>query len=278
MNIRRLFSPTAFFLLLCATSVAAQVLDAIPNIGTNLIERARHSECLADAEKSPPDGFEKAMAWRDSSGSAASYHCVAAALFYLGRQAEAADRFELLGLSMRAADPTVRARVLDQAGIAWLAARETERAHAVLTAAIGIAPTEPDFYVDRSAVLAQAENYWEAIDDLNKALELEPRYAIALAFRAAAYRYVGSLDLATDDAEQAVRLAPTLAEGWLERGILNRIKGNDAGARADWLRVLIIDADGPAGDAARANIERLELKLDQKPAELPTRQRRSWLP
>ena len=43
------------------------------------------------------------------------------------------------------------------------------------------------------------------------------------------------------------------------------------GARADWLRVLVIDADGLAGDAARANIERLEFNLGEQPANLPAR-------
>ena len=56
------------------------------------------------------------------------------------------------------------------------------------------------------------------------------------------------------------------AEAWLEHGIIMRLRGNDKGARAAWLQVLLLDPDGPAGDVARANIERMELKLDDKPA------------
>jgi regulator of sirC expression with transglutaminase-like and TPR domain len=96
---------------------------------------------------------------------------------------------------------------------------------------------------------------------------------MAYAFRAAAYRYVDSLDLALDDAERAVQIGPELPEGWLERGILRRIKGNIAGARADWLRVLVLEPEGLAGDTARANIERLELSLTNEPANLPARKR-----
>ena len=55
-----------------------------------------------------------------------------------------------------------------------------------------------------------------------------------------------------------------------------RLKGNDKGARYAWLQVLLLDPDGPAGDVARANIERMELKLgdESAPAPASTRRRR----
>ena len=247
----------------------AQRLRATPDLATSPAEIARYQGCLATAEKTPDEGFEQAMAWRDTTGSNAAKHCVAVALFYLGQPAVAADRLEKLAIDMRAAPPEVRARMLSQAGTAWSVANEPERANAAISSAIEIAPELADLYVDRASVLAQVQNYWEAIDDLNKALDLQPGYGVALAFRAAAYRYVDSFDLALDDAEQAVRAAPDLPEGWLERGILRRLKGDLNGARADWLRVLVLDPDGDAGDTARANIERLEYRLDDKPANLP---------
>jgi tetratricopeptide (TPR) repeat protein len=259
---------TLFVLALLALSIApaaAQRLEPTPDLATSPAEIAQYQKCLQGAEKTPEQGFEDAMAWRDASGSNAAKHCVAVALFNLGQPAVAADRLEQLGIQMRAAPPEIRARLLSQAGTAWSVAEERERANAAITTAIEIAPKLPDLYVDRAMVLADAQNYWEAIDDLNRALDLQPRYGMALALRAAAYRYVDSLDLAMDDAEAAVRMEPDLPEGWLERGILRRIKGNVKGARADWLQVLVLDADGAAGDAARANIERLEYHLDDKP-------------
>jgi len=47
----------------------------------------------------------------------------------------------------------------------------------------------------------------------------------------------------------------------LERGILRRLKGDDAGARADWLMVLSLAPDGPASDAARTNLEKMDVKV-----------------
>lgn len=256
-------------LMLTAIPAAAQDLKPIPDLASNPEEIDRYQQCLQLAAKRPSDGFESAMEWRDSTGSNAARQCVAVALYYLGNYQEAANQLEELAIDMRAAPAELRARLLSQAGTAWDMAKNLERANADVTTAIQIAPKLADLYVDRSMILAEAKNYWEAIDDLNKALDLQPGYGIALAFRAAAYRYVDSLDLAEQDANEAVRVAPDLPEGWLERGIDRRLKGNLKGARADWLQVLVLDPNGPAGDAARANIEKLELHLDDAPANQP---------
>ena len=77
-----------------------------------------------------------------------------------------------------------------------------------------------------------------------------------------------------EDANRAVELNPRLPDAWLERGILNRHKNDIRAARRDFLQVLVLDAEGPAGDAARANIERMELKLDNQPAPAPARRPR----
>ncbi|MFM8800189.1 MAG: hypothetical protein ACKOEE_06480, partial [Tagaea sp.] len=101
---------------------------------------------------------------------------------------------------------------------------------------------------------------WEAIDDLDRAVDLAPERGDIYALRAAAYRRVEALDLAAQDAERAVELAPRAAESWLERGIVNRLKGDKPAARRDFRQVLLLDPDGETGDAARANIERMELE------------------
>jgi len=274
----RWFLPLIAFLTL-ATPAHAQPLEPMPaltQLGAG--NASTYRACFEQIAADPANAFEQAMMWRDQGGGIPARHCVAAALVALGQPAEAALRLEELGLTARSAPTAVRARLLSQAGQAWLAARQNERAHAALTTAIDGAPELPDLYVDRAVTLAAARNYWEAIDDLNRALDLQPRYGIALAMRASAYRFIDSLDLAMDDAEEAVRAAPGLPEAYLERGILRRLRGDIAGARADWLRVLVIEPDGDAGDAARANIERLELRLDETPAALPPKPGRRWLP
>jgi tetratricopeptide (TPR) repeat protein len=188
------------------------------------------------------------------------------ALATAGHFEDAADRLERLANQMRTRPPGLRAEVLAQAARAWLDADQVERANAVITAAIDLAPRDAELFVDRAEILAAARNYWEAIDDLNRVLDIDANRIDALIFRASAYRYVDAIDLAFDDADRAVALAPQNAEAWLEHGIIMRLKGNDKAARYDWLQVLLLDPDGAAGDVARANIERMELKLDDKPA------------
>ncbi|MBI3453696.1 MAG: hypothetical protein HY057_12875, partial [Rhodospirillales bacterium] len=227
----------------------------------------RYETCLARAAREPAEAFEDALAWADIDGGDAARHCATVALLNQGHAKAAAERLETLAARMRAAPARLRADVLAQAGQAWLAAPDPARAYAALSAAIDFAPGNPDLWIDRAETLAAAANYWEAIDDLNKAIDLNPRRGDAFAFRAAAYRYVDSLELAADDAERAVEFSPRLPEAWLERGIVRRLKGDIRGARADWLQVLLLDAEGPAGDVARANIERMELKIDPKPVD-----------
>ena len=93
-------------------------------------------------------------------------------------------------------------------------------------------------------------NYWEAIDDLNKAIELDRRRADALHVPRRRLPAGQRATLAMEDANRAVELNPRLPDAWLERGILNRHKNDIRAARRDFLQVLVLDADGPAGDAA----------------------------
>ncbi len=45
--------------------------------------------------------------------------------------------------------------------------------------------------------------FFDAIDDLNRVLDRSPKRVDALIYRASAYRQLGSLDLALDDATRA---------------------------------------------------------------------------
>jgi Flp pilus assembly protein TadD len=73
-------------------------------------------------------------------------------------------------------------------------------------------------------------------------------------------------DLALEDAERAVALAPGNLNARLERGILYRLKGRDGEARADWLKILELAPDGEPARLARENIERLDVRPDREGA------------
>jgi tetratricopeptide (TPR) repeat protein len=265
----------AILAVLTAAPALAQTYRQVPRLPPGMTaEGARYERCLEQAVKNPADAFEEALAWIAQGGAEAARHCAAVALLHNGQPEAAAVRLEQLAQDMRLQPPARRAEVLAQSGRAWLEGRNATRAVAALTSALELAPANPEIWIDRAEAYAEAANYWEAIDDLNKAIDLDRGRADAYTFRASAYRLVNEQTLAMEDANRAVELNPRLPDAWLERGILNRYKNDIRAARRDFLQVLVLDAEGPAGDAARANIERMELKLDNEPAPAPARRRR----
>ena len=106
------------------------------------------------------------------------------------------------------------------------------------------------------------EQYFEAIDDLNRALDLSPRRIDALLVRASTYRYLGQLDLARDDVERALAIDPEHPDALLEHGVIARAAGDKNAARQDFLTVLKLTSEGPAGDAARLNLEAMDVRVE----------------
>ena len=229
---------------------------------TRIDHPREYMACMKLAREAPEEGYESALTWASQGGGEAARHCAAAALIELGRYGEAAERLERLAREASAAAVKLRPALLAQSGQAWLLAGKPERARAVQSAALELEPDNVELLIDRSITLADVANYWEALDDLNRAQELAPDRAEVLVLRASAYRYLDSLGLARDDVDRALALDPGNPDGLLERGILRRLAGDTVGARADWIRVLALAPNGPAGDAARANLEKLDVKAD----------------
>jgi tetratricopeptide (TPR) repeat protein len=114
--------------------------------------------------------------------------------------------------------------------------------------------------IDRSQSRAGQKNYTGAIEDLNRAIKLENRLADAFVFRASAYRHLNKLKNALADVEHALTLQPEHPDGLLERGNLRRLREDAIGARKDWLTLIRKKPKSAAAEAARINLERLDLK------------------
>jgi tetratricopeptide (TPR) repeat protein len=227
---------------------------------TSAEARGEYDRCLARAARDPEGAYEDAMNWaRARGGGDPALHCAAIALYAQSSFRMSAAAFTELAETTRDRRPGIRANLVSQAGHAWMIAGVPANALAAFDAALDIAPDEAIFHADRAEALSALGQDWDAIDALNRASELEPRRGETYAMRAAAYRKVDTLDLALEDANRAVDLAPKLPEAWLERGIVKRLKNDKNGARRDFREVLLLDADGAVGDAARENIERMEL-------------------
>lgn len=248
--------------LLAAIAVDAgarpPVVQAPGPLGFDLQEVDPYERCAARARNAPLAGFNEAEAWRARGGGDPARHCAALALLHGGEPGLAAEALEALDRDMRLRPAALRAQVLAQAARAWQAAGEAGHALDAIARAVALRPADMDLRIDRAELLAEAGRLWEAVDELDAVLERNPASALALAMRAAARRRLDAPELARDDVARALAADPRLAEAWLESGILNRQAGRLDAARRDWLQVLVLDADGPAGDAARAQIEALE--------------------
>ena len=255
----RFWGSALLFSLLAAApggaALAQQKYEVIDHAG-------EYRACMMLARRNPQDALASALTWARKAGGQAAEHCVAVALLGLEHYAEAARRFEALADTMEDRPNSLRAEVLGQAGQAWVLADDLEQAHSAQSAALTFNPKNHELWVDRALTLALAENYWEAIDDLNEAESLAPNRPDILIFRASAYRYVDALELALEDAERGLSLDPVNPEGLLERGLIQRLKGDEAGAREDWLRVVSLAEGSPSADAARENLAQLDVKVE----------------
>ena len=229
---------------------------------------ATYDGCLIMARETPERGFEFAVMWLGLGGGEPARHCQAVALIGLNEFGEAATRLEEMAEDSTAST-VVRAGLLAQAGQAWLLEGELERAYSAQTTALGLLPLidrhRLEILVDRAETLAAAQNYWEALDDLNDVIAVDPDNADALAFRASAYRYVDAPNLALEDADRALKADPKNVGALLERGILNQLHNKKAAARRDWLQAIQLAPDSPAAAAARANIEALDVNVEKVP-------------
>ncbi len=251
----------AVLLLAAISAMAAMNAPAARAVADEAADpSAQYEDCLLQVEAAPDEAYERAMSWAALDGGAPAEHCAAVALIALGQYVEAGKRLEALANRLaRSGEPDLSLHALAQAGNAWLLAGDLERAYAVQTTALEQAPDNVELRVDRAVTLAAAANYGDALADLDRALQLAPGRPDILVYRASARRYLGDTTGALEDVEQALALDPDNPEGLLERGILRRLANDLDGARADWQRAATLAEGLPTGDAAQANIAKLEL-------------------
>ena len=223
------------------------------------VDAKRYANCVALAKSKPSDGWEAALTWIGEGGGDPARHCGAVALIGLRQYKEAAQRLEDLARTSHA-DPAVRAGMLGQAGQARILDGDPSRAYADQTTALQLAPDTPDLLIDRAESLALAKQWKDAIADLDRALVAQPERADALTYRATAKRMSGDLAGAARDIAHALEIDGNSADAWLESGNVKQLSGDSAGAHRDWQQVLRVTTTGAAADAARANLEKLDVK------------------
>ncbi len=220
----------------------------------------RYTACMLLARKDAGQAQSAARDWHAKGGGVPAMHCLSVALLSLGYYAQAAENMEALARGDHKLSAALRSDLYGQAGNAWNIAGKPGRALRAQSAALKLKPDDADLLIDRGITLAGSARYWDALDDLNRALEIAPGRVEALVFRAAAWRKLGSLELAEEDIDRALLRAPENRSALLERGLIFEVNGDLAAARAAWLLMLDLAPDGPLTEAARGNLERIDVK------------------
>lgn len=223
-----------------------------------LDHEAEYSACMQLARQEPQAAEESARAWHDLGGGDPALHCIAVALIGQQRFAEAAENLETLAANMKEPIARLQSEMLAQAGQAWMLADNSSRAVNAQTKGLSYAPDNIELLIDRAITYATREEFWEAVDDLDRAYGMDRGRTDVLVLRASAYRRLEAVELALDDLNRALDIDPGYPEGLLERGIVHRMMGNDAAARQDWTQIVSTVPGTPAAEIARRNLEILQ--------------------
>ena len=244
---------TAWFALGGPEAEAASEALPLPPDTPRLADGPEYERCLALLRQDPEGARALAEGWQATGGGEGARHCAALALLALGEAERAADRLEQLARTS-VGSGAARAAVFAQAGQAWMLANQAGRAFATATMGLTLTPTDADLLLDRAVALGTLGRYAEALEDLDRVAALDADRAEAWVFRAAALRHLNRMDQAATAAARALELTPDNAEALLERGIIRQMRGDTAGARADWQRAVALAPDSPAADLAEQNL------------------------
>ncbi len=263
-----------------AISIAILMLAASPDNAyaqpNEQEDEQRYARCVDTAQRAPDRGINQALVWQLDGGGVPARHCEALGLFFAGEYAESAIRLEGIAEDMRigrgmpvrgdertTATASMLADTYRQAANAWLRGSELERAESAIEQALAIVPENTALQLsireDRAYIAAAAEDFLLALEDLDLVYRSDRKRTDLLLFIASAARALGEHDRAESALTQYLDAFPDDPSAYLELGNLKDAVGNAEQARAAWVKVLTLVQSGPDADAARANIERLDV-------------------
>ena len=247
-------------------------LAALASLGTSAAyaanpDAAHYQRCVLQVAQNPTAALEAAKSWEAEAGGVPAGHCEALALLALKRPEEAAARLESLSMERSSFDDALRADLMAQAGNAWMVAGKADKALTDLGNAINRAGggsissnALAGFYSDRARAHLLRGEQTEAQSDLDHSIALSPS-PLALTLHARLRRQARDGRGATADISRALALDPNFSEAILERGRLSASIGNIKAARADFLKVVMMEKQGgDVADAARQEIAAMDVK------------------
>lgn len=230
-------------------------------------DAAHYQRCVLQVAQNASAALEAAKSWEAEEGGGPAGHCEALALLALKQPADAATRLEALAIAPGDYDAVLRADLYAQAGNAWLLDEKPDKALDDLSTAIDRASNARPaanimalYYCDRARAHLLRSERVEARSDLDHSIALSPT-ALALTLHAQVLREMKDGRGAIADLSRALLLDPNFTQAILERGRLAAMNGDVKTARADFLKVAMTEKEGDLADAARQEIQALDVEL-----------------
>ena len=262
-------------MLLPALALAALQTPAAPAPPSG---NDRLRACVALVRTAPQQAATEAQAWLEETGAprAMARRCLGLAFAAQEQWAAAATVYEQAAQDAERANNAGRAGFRAQAGNAWLAAGEAQRALQALDAAL----TTPGLdqaqrgqaLLDRAraqVALGQADR---ARADIDSALQLVPGDSFAWYLSAALARRSNALVRAATDIARARQLSPDDPDILLLAGTIMGQGGNMNEAYALYRRVVELAPDSEAGRQAAASLATVREFEEDAPAAAPPAQ------
>ncbi len=231
---------------------------------------ARYRECSGLVSTSPERAVDTANAWLIQGGDLYARACLGLAYTALDRWAPAATVYEQAAQDADASNDPGRAGFRAQAGNAWLAAGEAQRAIQSLDAALTTAGLDQQqrgqALLDRARAQVALARPDRARADLDIALQLVPGDGFAWYLSAALARRTGDLVRAASDIARARQLSPDDPDILLLAGTIIGQGGNMNEAYALYRRVVELAPDSEAGRQAAASLATVREFEEDAPA------------
>jgi len=168
---------------------------------TSPSESPQLKKCLQRADDLPDMAAAEADIWIKKGGGNEAHLCRAFAQANRGMHADAAREFWLLAAFYDKQESSRAISMHNMSGQEFLQDKDIKNAEAQFISALKIAPDNVDSLIGRAQTLMANEKYWEALDDLTRALKIKPDSIEALRQRGSVWTHLSNDKNAQEDFE-----------------------------------------------------------------------------
>ena len=225
-------------------------------------DEIRYHRCLDTAEQDPASAAEKANRWLMDGNNFMARECLGIADANQGHWSDAATAFEGAARDAEMAKDDRAAPDWSEAGNAWLAAGQPDKAIAAFGAALAQGTLDDkqvgEARLDRARALVAKGDLVHARQDIDLALQAVPDDSLAWLLSATLARMMNDLPRAHKDIAEALKRAPKAPQVELEAGNIAAKSGDEAGAKAAWQQAVSLAPTSPAGRSAAQALKQFD--------------------